>query len=190
MIIGNLTVGGTGKTSHAIYIANELKNSFKPAILSRGYKRSGKNCMEINLELKSKITGDEPKLMKIKTGIPVFVCANRIKGIDLIHRRSPGTELIILDDAFQYRKLQPDLSIVLIDYNRPVKNDFFLPAGNLRDNKYRLKHADIIIFSKCPKTLTQKQARKIKVLYGLDSNRTFFTLISTKIHTIRKVQNQ
>ncbi len=175
IVIGNLTVGGTGKTPHTIYIANKLKNSFQTAILSRGYKRSGKACMEVSTEHKSKITGDEPKLMKMKTGIPVFVCADRIKGINLIHRKYPQTGLVILDDAFQHRRLRPDLSIILIDYNRPVKKDIFLPAGNLRDNKYRLKQADIVIFTKCPETLTREQAREIRLLHGLDSSHTFFT---------------
>ncbi len=159
--IGNLTVGGTGKTPFTIYLAQLLKKNFKIAIVSRGYKRKSSECKIFSQITSYKITGDEPKLISTKTSLPIGICKDRLKIIQTIKTQLPDTQLIILDDALQYRKLSPNATILLIDCNHPVYNDIFLPAGKLRDNKYRINQFDYIIFTKCPKNLSKQQAEDL-----------------------------
>lgn len=174
IVIGNLTVGGTGKTPFTIYIANLFSNQ-PIAILSRGYKRKTKSCLEVDRHLSYKLVGDEPKLIHFKTGAKTFVCADRLKGINFIKQRYPQTKLVILDDALQHRRLKPDLSILLIDWNRPIDKDFMLPAGDLRDNLYRINQTDIVIFTKCPQDLNKTTAHATIKRFNLKNENIFFT---------------
>ncbi len=174
IVIGNLTVGGTGKTPFTIYLAR-LFAKHQIAILSRGYKRKTKACLEVNSQISYRLVGDEPKLIHFKTKAKTFVCADRLKGINFIKQTYPQTELIILDDALQHRRLKPDLSITLIDWNRPVDKDLMLPAGNLRDNTYRIRQTDIVIFSKCPTDLDKTTAKSAIKRFNLDEKNVFFT---------------
>ncbi len=175
IVVGNITVGGTGKTPFTIFLTKILSQKYRVAILSRGYKRKSKGCFEISEHQSPIETGDEPKLIKQQTSAPTFVCADRLAGLELIKKQRPQTQLVILDDGFQHRKLKPDLGILLLDWTRPVKKDIMLPAGNLRDNIYRIKQADIVIFSKCPKDLSKEQAfDRIKKLH-LQTKPVFFT---------------
>ena len=170
--VGNITVGGTGKTPHTEMILRLLLDSDKwgarnLAVLSRGYKRSSKGFQQVTLESPSTLSGDEP--LQIKKKFPVVTVAvdrNRVEGCDFLinpekvqtekaarkclHKDFPAADLILLDDAYQYRKLEADLNIVLVDWHKPVTRDRLLPFGRLRDLPQRLYDADIVIVTKSP----------------------------------------
>ena len=170
--IGNITVGGTGKTPHTEMLIRTLLQDQEwggknLAVLSRGYKRKTKGFQQVTADGSAAAYGDEPLQIKKKfPGITVAVDGNRIEGCDFlahpeklqsskkarkcIDKDLPASDLIILDDAFQHRSLKPTLSIVLVDYNRPIFKDHLLPFGRLRDLPQRIAAADIVIVSKCP----------------------------------------
>jgi tetraacyldisaccharide 4'-kinase len=159
--IGNITVGGTGKTPHTEYLTDILGREFKIAVLSRGYKRQTKGFQYVELGDSTAKTGDEP--LQIKRKYPetiVAVDADRVRGIRRLQTDFPHLDLILLDDAFQHRQVAPSLNIVLTDYNRPVWNDLLLPAGRLRDCLSSLHRADIIVVSKCPADISQEEKQK------------------------------
>jgi tetraacyldisaccharide 4'-kinase len=170
--IGNITVGGTGKTPHTEMLLRTLLQDEEwggknIAVLSRGYKRKTKGFQQVTSDGSAIAYGDEPLQIKKKfPGITVAVDSSRVEGCDFlvypekletskkgrkcIDKNLAASDLIILDDAFQHRALKPTLSIVLVDYNRPVFNDHLLPFGKLRDLPGRIAAADIVIVSKCP----------------------------------------
>ena len=170
--IGNITVGGTGKTPHTEMLIRTLLQDQEwggknLAVLSRGYKRKTKGFQQVTADGSAAAYGDEPLQIKKKfPGITVAVDGNRIEGCDFLahpeklqsskkarkcmDKNLPASDLIILDDAFQHRSLKPTLSIVLVDYNRPIFKDHLLPFGRLRDLPQRIAAADIVIVSKCP----------------------------------------
>ena len=170
--IGNITVGGTGKTPHTemlirTLLQDEEWGSRSIAVLSRGYKRKTKGFQQVTSDGTALAYGDEPLQIKKKfPGITVAVDKSRTEGCDFlahpdklqttkkgkkcIDKDLPAADLIILDDAFQHRALKPTLSIVLVDYNRPIFKDHLLPMGRLRDLPERIAAADIVIVSKCP----------------------------------------
>jgi tetraacyldisaccharide 4'-kinase len=151
-------VGGTGKTPHVEYLVQLLRNDYKLAVLSRGYKR--KTNQFILASKSSGITeiGDEPKQIKLKfPGVYVAVDSNRVRGIRTLMQSIHNLDMVILDDAYQHRYVKAGLSILLIDYNRPIFKDMLLPAGNLREPRNNLNRADIIIVTKCPEILTSSQ---------------------------------
>lgn len=147
--VGNITVGGTGKTPHVEYLVRLLTKDFKVSVLSRGYKRKTKGLHIASDKPNSAEIGDEPTQMKLKyPEIDLIVDADRVRGIEkLIERKN---ELVILDDAYQHRYVKPGLSILLIDYNRPIYKDHLLPVGNLREHRQAKNRADIIVFTKTP----------------------------------------
>ena len=150
--VGNITVGGTGKTPHVEYLVKLLKDDFKIAVLSRGYKRKTKGFVIADDKPNPEDIGDEPAQIKLKyPDIEVAVNADRVEGIEKLKDRK--NELIILDDAYQHRYVKPGLSILLIDYNRKIDEDFLLPFGNLRENAREIRRADIILITKTPPTL-------------------------------------
>ena len=186
--VGNITVGGTGKTPHTEMILRMLQESdwagnLNLAVLSRGYKRRSRGFQQVMPDSKAAFSGDEPLQIKKKfPSVTVAVDKDRVEGCDfLVHpeklqeknRRArrckdkllPASELIVLDDAFQYRRLKATLDIVLVDYNRPVCKDRLLPFGRLRDLPSRLRAADIIIVTKCPHELDNWE--KTSFAYGL-----------------------
>ena len=150
--VGNITVGGTGKTPHVEYIVSHLSAIYKVAVLSRGYKRKTKGFILANSKSSPDSIGDEPYQIWHKFGgsVRVAVCEKRSYGIKQIKRLHPDVDLVILDDAFQHRYVKPRLSIVLIDYNRPVFNDHLLPLGRLRESVHALGRADMVVVTKCP----------------------------------------
>jgi len=155
--IGNITVGGTGKTPHTEYLIDLLSKKYRVAVLSRGYKRKTKGFVLADINSTGAQIGDEPLQMHRKfPSIPVAVDANRRRGIrnllNLPENQKP--EVILLDDAFQHRYVKPSLSILLTDINRPFYDDYLLPAGRLREKPENYKRADVIIFTKCPETFT------------------------------------
>lgn len=148
--VGNIAVGGTGKTPHIEYLIEILSSEFKIAVLSRGYKRKSKGFQYVEMDDLSQKTGDEP--LQIKRKYPqtiVAVDANRKRGIERLRRDCHGLDAILLDDAFQHRRVAPSMNIVLVDCNRPFWKDLLLPAGRLRDCPSSLRRADIILISKC-----------------------------------------
>ena len=148
--IGNITVGGTGKTPHVEYLVSLLKENFEVATLSRGYKRKTKGFYEVNTDSPVTEVGDEPLQIKRKfPDIKVVVCENRVNGVEKLLSEN-NADVILLDDAYQHRRITPVINILLIDYNRPLKKDLLLPAGSLRESASQLRRANIIIFSKCP----------------------------------------
>lgn len=164
--IGNISVGGTGKTPHTEYFIKQLKNELNIAILSRGYKRKTKGFQIVEKNDNFKKTGDEALQIKQKfEDIVVCVCENRCHGVEKIMELFPQINCIILDDGFQHRKLKTTFNILLNNYNRQYKTDFYLPFGQLRDNKSSTKRANYIIFSKCPDNLSLYEEAKIKEKY-------------------------
>lgn len=158
--VGNLTVGGTGKTPHIELLIDLLSKNYKPAVLSRGYKRKSKGSHEVLVTDISSKVGDEPLQIKQKyPSTPVFVNANRIEGISQISKAYPDVNIILLDDAFQHRKVAAGLNILLIDYNRPIWEDSMLPIGNLRDSYDQINRANIVIITKCPSSITPMDKR-------------------------------
>ncbi|MGC9150915.1 MAG: tetraacyldisaccharide 4'-kinase [Microbacter sp.] len=153
--IGNMSVGGTGKTPHTEYIANLLSPHYRVAVLSRGYKRKSKGFLLADEKNASAVSlGDEPYQMFRKLPhCTIAVDANRRRGIRKLLELKPDLQVILLDDAFQHRYVKPKASILLTNYSNLFTEDSLLPYGNLREpanNKYR---ADIIVVTKCPQTM-------------------------------------
>jgi len=158
--IGNITVGGTGKTPHVEYLADLLKSEFKVATLSRGYKRKTKGFILADNQSPAKDIGDEPRQIKQKfSDIEVAVDSKRVRGIHKLMDKKKKLDVILLDDAFQHRQVQANLSILLIDYARPLDKDFMLPLGNLREQAFEKKRAGIIIITKAPKDIKPIERR-------------------------------
>lgn len=155
--VGNITVGGTGKTPHTEYLAALLKEQFNVVTLSRGYMRQTKGFREVEIHSLANETGDEPLQMKNKfPEIGVFVDENRVHGINEILKLKANNQpdVILLDDAFQHRRVTPGINVLLIDYNRPIEEDMLLPVGRLREGKGQARRANIIVFTKCPDEIT------------------------------------
>ncbi|MFO7574882.1 MAG: tetraacyldisaccharide 4'-kinase [Bacteroidales bacterium] len=149
--IGNLAVGGTGKTPHADYLITLLKPHYRVAVLSRGYKRKSKGFRIITALDTVSVAGDEPLQLALKhTDITVAVDRNRNNGIREIMRQRPETGVIIMDDGFQHRSVVPGKSVILSDYSNLYINDCLLPCGTLREHRYNIRRADIILITKTP----------------------------------------
>lgn len=158
--IGNISVGGTGKTPHTEFLIKMLKDEFKVAILSRGYKRKTRGFRLVETTDSHHLTGDESLQIKQKfPDITVAVCESRTKGVETLRNIFPNLNLIILDDAFQHRKINPGLSILLDNYNHPIAKDCLLPIGRLRESRYSSHRAHIVIYSKCPPELRPIEKR-------------------------------
>lgn len=153
--VGNIAVGGTGKTPHVEYIVSNLAAEMKIAVLSRGYKRKTKGFVLANSKSTPDLIGDEPFQIYQKYGshVRVAVCESRRKGIRELMRLYPDLQLIVLDDSFQHRWVKPKVSVLLTDYNRPFYNDRLLPLGRLRESTLQVNRADIVIVTKCPDEL-------------------------------------
>jgi len=158
--VGNITVGGTGKTPHVEYLVRLLKAENKIAVLSRGYKRKTKGFVLATNHSSTDEIGDEPAQMKNKyPDIEVAVCEKRVTGINQLIKQK--MELIILDDAFQHRYVKPGLSILLVDFNQRIDKDHLMPAGKLREPISGSRRADIIIITKTPDNLKPIDRRLI-----------------------------
>jgi tetraacyldisaccharide 4'-kinase len=152
--IGNLTVGGTGKTPHIEYLVRMLQHRFSMATLSRGYGRKTAGFLEVNINNNAEEVGDEPLQFRRKFPLlRVFVGENRLMAIPEILQRYPENQCILLDDAFQHRAVKPGLSILLTEYHKPYTRDWLLPAGSLREPARGYHRADIIIVTKCPEQM-------------------------------------
>ncbi len=152
--VGNITVGGTGKTPTVEYLVNLLKPSYKIAVLSRGYKRKTKGFLLADTNSTVDQIGDEPLQIKLKfPDITVVVSESRVKGIQKLIEMNIGIQVVLLDDAFQHRYVKPGLSILLYDYTQPFLNDTFLPLGKLREHPSQRLRADIILVTKTPDSI-------------------------------------
>ncbi|MBD3749425.1 MAG: tetraacyldisaccharide 4'-kinase [Sphingobacteriales bacterium] len=150
--VGNLEVGGSGKTPMVEYLIRLLNDDFKLATLSRGYGRKTKGFLWVKPDDLASNTGDEPLQIKLKfQDISVAVCENRVFGINKIQQQH---DLILMDDAFQHRAVKPSLSLLLFDYHQIQKPKILLPAGNYREAFSGRKRADIIVITKCPNQLS------------------------------------
>ncbi len=177
--VGNLSVGGSGKTPHVSYLVNLLKDEFKLATLSRGYKRKTSGFIKAESGSTSKDIGDEPLLYKTKFPfLNVFVEANRVKGVKKISETEPDVNVILLDDAFQHRPIKCGLNIVLSEYENLYCNDYLMPAGRLRESISGMSRADIIVISKTPEKTTAVDIRNvIKDIKPLAHQQVFFSYL-------------
>ncbi len=160
--VGNLAVGGTGKTPMVEYLIRLLKDEFTIATLSRGYKRKTKGFAIANEKTTALEIGDEPMQFHKKfSDITVAVGEERLVAIPQLLHEKPETEVIILDDAFQHRYVNAGLNILLTEYNNLFTRDFMMPAGDLRDVKSSKKRADVFVVTKCKNNLTVDESKKI-----------------------------
>lgn len=149
--VGNLRVGGTGKTPHVEYLVSVLSEVYNVAVLSRGYGRKTKGFRFVEINDRALEVGDEPLQMKSKfPEIPFAVCEDRNKGIERLEKEIKDLEIVILDDSFQHRALSLDLSVLLTSYSNPFFKDKIIPFGLLREHKNGYKRADYIIITKSP----------------------------------------
>lgn len=179
--VGNITVGGSGKTPHVEYLISLLEKRAKVAVLSRGYKRKSRGYVLAKEDTAMRDIGDEPYQMKKKFGnIHIAVDKDRRHGIERLtsDRETKDTEVILLDDAYQHRYVKAGISILLVDYHRLIIYDRLLPAGRLREPQSGKSRADIVIVTKCPKDLKPMEYRVLQRAMGLyPYQKLFFTSI-------------
>jgi tetraacyldisaccharide 4'-kinase len=180
--VGNITVGGTGKTPHTEYITGLLRQNFKVATLSRGYKRKTRGFRIASPGSLVREIGDEPMQIYLKfPEVLVTVDRDRVHGVNTILKTNPGTEVIILDDGFQHRRIKPGFSILLSDFERLIVRDHLLPYGNLREKKENMRRADIILITKSPENISPIQRRLlVKEIDKAPYQNLYFTSIMYK----------
>ena len=163
--IGNITVGGTGKTPHVEYLVRLLQDHLRVAVLSRGYKRKSSGFVMAGDSTTMSDIGDEPFQMKQKfPKVTIAVDRNRVHGINCLtdnDSKKSNIDVVLLDDAFQHRQVKPGINILLVDYHRLIIYDKLLPAGRLREPLKGKDRADIVIVTKCPKDLKPMEYRVI-----------------------------
>lgn len=177
--VGNLALGGTGKTPHTEYLIRLLKDKMNVAVLSRGYARKTKGYVLAKHDTGFEEIGDEPLQYHLKfNDIYVAVDENRCEGVENLMAFAPDTDVIILDDAFQHRQIKPGLNILLTEYYNIYKKDMLVPAGTLRDVKSAAKRADIIIVTKSPRVLLPYDKRDmVSLIDAAPYQKIFFTYI-------------
>ncbi len=177
--VGNINVGGTGKTPHVEYLADLLQEEFKIATLSRGYGRKTRNFRIASTNSTAREIGDEPVQIKQRfPQITVAVDRKRVNGITNLMKSDPGLDVILLDDAYQHRSVKPGFSILLIDYNRPLERDYLLPAGRLREPAGNRDRARVILVTRTPKRLKPIEMREYVKRLGLSMGQhLYFTTI-------------
>lgn len=177
ILVGNLSAGGTGKTPHIEYLIRLLSDEYRLATLSRGYGRKTQGFILANTHSTASDIGDEPlQFFQKFEQVKVAVSAKRVTGImELMIQEDP--EVILLDDAFQHRQLKAGLSILLMDFNAPFYKDFMLPTGYLREFASGKKRADIILVTKCPQGLSQKEKDTIRMRINAESIPIYFSTI-------------
>ncbi|PQJ20650.1 tetraacyldisaccharide 4'-kinase [Tenacibaculum sp. SG-28] len=179
--VGNLSVGGTGKSPQIEYLIRLLYKQYAIAVLSRGYKRKLKGFQLVNAEHSAEEVGDEPMqfFRKFSNNVTIAVDADRVHGISSLLHFTSKPELILLDDAFQHRKVKASFYILLTKYNDLYTNDFLLPTGNLRERRAGAKRADVIVVTKCPADLNAEKQRLIaKTLQIENTQKLFFSTIT------------
>jgi tetraacyldisaccharide 4'-kinase len=173
--VGNITVGGTGKTPLTEYLIKLLSPEYRCALLSRGYGRDTKGPLMADKKASPRTIGDEPMQMKMKfPNLKVVVAEKRVLGMNAILSMPEKPEVVLLDDAFQHRALKPGLSILVSDFHRPMYHDICLPAGNLREPMSGKKRARIIVVNKCPEHLSPEKRDTILKKLAPDANQQVF----------------
>ena len=158
--IGNITVGGTGKTPMSEMLINYMARSYRVALLSRGYGRRTKGYLEVQTTSHYRDVGDEP--LQIKRKFPetvVVVCEKRVDGINRLREEHPEVNLIIMDDGFQHRYVDPKINVLMVDSTRPIQSDKMLPLGTLRDLPDQIHRAHYFVVTKCPKRMQPIERR-------------------------------
>lgn len=186
--IGNLSTGGTGKSPMTIYIMNLVKDEFRPAVVSRGYGRKSKGLVIANYDTNYNDVGDEAMQIfeRFRNKAFVAVSESRRKAIDLLINKFQ-INLVVLDDCFQHRYVNPGLKILLTAYDDLYTNNFMLPVGDLREPKFNAKRADIIVVTKCPDDLIDAQRKKIlESLKPKEHQSVYFS----HIHYENKIKNR
>ncbi|GAL68165.1 tetraacyldisaccharide 4'-kinase [Jejuia pallidilutea] len=179
--VGNLSVGGTGKTPMIEYLVRLLKDDAKIATLSRGYKRKTEGFQLAKSTSTSEDLGDEPFQFynKFAANVTVAVDSNRVNGITKLLQLNNAPEIVLLDDAFQHRKVKAGLNIMLTTYSNPFFNDMVLPTGDLREPKSGYKRADIIVVTKCPSNISNiKKEEFLKRIKPTEYQHVFFSTIA------------
>lgn len=164
LVVGNLSVGGTGKTPMVEFLIRNFRNEFRIASLSRGYGRKAKGFLHANPASTAAEIGDEPLqiFQKFDGEVPVFVGEDRVLALEKIAKIAPRSQLVILDDAFQHRKLKADFYCLLTPFGLPFSDDFLLPMGRLRESRLGARRADVVVVTKCPQSLSPAEKRKIE----------------------------
>ena len=177
--IGNLSVGGSGKTPMTIYLTNLLKNDFQIQILSRGYGRKTSGYKEVTLDSTSEDVGDEPLLYKkrFKSELIVAVAEKRSLGANELLKSQTKNSILLLDDAFQHRSVNAGFSILLTPFQQIFSSDFLLPVGNLREARCGAKRADCIVITKCPESIEAAHKNRIIECMQKYSKPIFFSAI-------------
>lgn len=180
--VGNITVGGAGKTPHVEYLIDLLRDEMQVAVLSRGYKRKSRGYVVADENTTMRDIGDEPFQIKQKfEGVYVAVDKDRCHGIDhlISDEDTKDVEVILLDDAFQHRYVKPGVNILLVDYHKFINYDKLLPAGRLREPQSAKVRADIVIVTKCPKNLNPIDYRVLSKAMDLKAfQQLYFTTLS------------
>ncbi|MEY5046693.1 MAG: tetraacyldisaccharide 4-kinase [Bacteroidota bacterium] len=195
IVVGNLTVGGTGKTPHVEWVVNQLISKYKLAILSRGYGRKTSGLIFADETASAKKIGDEPFQYYTKfSSVPVIVCEQRAFAIPFIVAEYLETQVIILDDAYQHRTVNGHFKILLSDYNRPFYSDFLLPYGRLREARHNARRADAVIVSKTPEdcSATEMESIKLEIQKYVDATTPiyFSTIQYGELYSIYNKTNQ
>ncbi len=182
--VGNLSVGGTGKSPMIEYLSDLLlKENYSVAILSRGYGRKTKGVRLATDEDTAETLGDEPYQFYRKyhsRSVPVVVAEERVLGVPEIIHHHPETQVILLDDAYQHRAIARNLNLLLTSFDRPFYRDWILPAGRLRESRSGAKRADVVIVTKCPENLSESQREQIThnvKMYTQEGTPVFFSSI-------------
>jgi len=178
--VGNLTVGGTGKTPMIEHLIRSLQSNYKLATLSRGYGRETKGIRLAGPAEDASTLGDEPFQFYTKFGnrITVAVGEERALAIPTVLQERPEVQVFLLDDGFQHRKVTPTFSILLTDYQRPFYDDFLIPSGRLRESRWNAQRADVIVVTKCPAKITEDKMIEIeKEIRAYAEKPVFFTRI-------------
>jgi tetraacyldisaccharide 4'-kinase len=195
--VGNLSIGGTGKTPHVSYLSDWLSKSLETAILSRGYGRKTRGFLLVNSKNIASEVGDEPLFYanQFQEKLHVAVCEKRAIGVQQIQTLFPKNELIILDDAFQHRAVIAGLNILITDFSKPFSDDYLMPVGTLRESKSGRSRADIIVVSKTPNNCSEATKNQIVEKLKFNPNLIFFSHIKyaeirpfgKQIHSYSKV---
>jgi tetraacyldisaccharide 4'-kinase len=173
--IGNLSLGGTGKTPHTEYLIRLLSPKFKLATLSRGYGRKTKGYLIADAFTNANDIGDEPMQFHQKfQNIQVAVDENRVHGVKKLLHEEVKPEVVLLDDAFQHRRINPGLKILLTPYNDLYCNDYVVPAGRLREFRFGAKRADIVVVTKCPDQVSDSEKKKIHKCLKIQNSQSLF----------------
>ena len=178
--VGNITVGGTGKTPHVEYLIRLLQDRWQVAVLSRGYKRKTRGFLVADDSTTARDIGDEPFQMKKKyPKATIAVDKKRVHGIETLTARDKKLDVVLLDDAFQHRYVKPGINILLVDYHRLIIYDKLLPAGRMREPLTGKNRADIVIVTKCPQDLKPMEYRVItKAMDLFPYQQLFFTTLT------------